>query len=568
MKKASSILISIMLVLMLSVAFVGCDLLGLFQDDDSDDDNQTVYIEINDVEELKGLANKSGNYKLVDDIDISDDEWEPIEGFSGLLEGNNKTISGLTIDSNDENLGLFATLEGTVQNMKLTEVDIVASGAMGTIGGLCGTNEGVISGVFVEGIINAPYYNNVGGLVGKATSTNISECRSDVLITAYDNVGGIVGYIVPGSAKNFSENCNEGAISGNLAVGGIVGAIVHKDQSVQNCSAMDFSVVSCENDGIISSNDDYTGGIIGLAQGNSFYGRVRSISVSECVNNNEVNGIDYTAGIVGYGLWLYEVRACNNNADILGNNYVGACVGESGTYTTVSFAENKGKISGKAYVGGIAGSTGTLISCTNNGEIVSSGVLMEDSWALSYVGGIAGWAQSLEKCTNNSVASVTAEGFCVGGIVGFLNPDSEKHSLQMCVNNSDVNGLNFVGGIAGMIEIKGQSATDGGELNFSVTSCENNGVVTGNGFYAGGIVGSAQGNSSYGRVRLITISGCVNNKDVKGMCYVGGILGQGVYVAADEPIWATNINHGSILATGSTLGGSFCGDKYGYIEEN
>lgn len=107
--------------ILLCFGMVGCSLFAdVFSGDDGKDDQNTMIvnaIEIGTIEELTRLTNESGHFKLVNDIDISNIEWEPIEGFTGVLEGNNKTISGLTINNNDENLGLFATLKGPIQNL-------------------------------------------------------------------------------------------------------------------------------------------------------------------------------------------------------------------------------------------------------------------------------------------------------------------------------------------------------------------------------------------------------------------------------------------------------------------
>ena len=93
--------------------------------------------------QLAAIANDlSGNYKLTDDIDLSDyGAWTPIGGstaFSGTFEGNNKKITGLTVNTSSQYGGLFGNVSGTVKNLNLTNVD--ASG-YGYVGGLVGSAE-------------------------------------------------------------------------------------------------------------------------------------------------------------------------------------------------------------------------------------------------------------------------------------------------------------------------------------------------------------------------------------------------------------------------------------------
>ena len=531
----------LLLVVLVIVCFtmVGCS--WMFEDDDNSGSNsngsgnsgnsnssnnntnkepEVIYTGISTVEELKGLANQSGKYKLLKDIHLTG-EWKAIEGFSGLLEGDNKTISGLSISDHYSNMGLFSTLKGTVQNLKLTDVEISATGDAGTLGALCGTNSGTITNVYVEGTINASYYNSVGGIAGVSENTKISQCENNVEINAYDKVGGIVGYLSPTKASTFSGNQNKASVNGNDYVGGIVGSLQIKDD---NWKGWTVEVRDSENDGKIVGAGNYVGGIIGNATGNrptSSDGH--TITISSCINNKEIIGEDYTAGLVGYcGNYVTEISACINNADITGNNYVGGYVGYTTTGTLIKIAENNNKIEGKAYIGGIAGATGKMENCTNSGEILSTGVKIESSKSVAYVGGIAGYAKSLEKCTNNSDIFINHAGGHIGGIVGYLQPQEGSNVLQ-CYNYGNISGSDYVGGIAGSLQIK----DDGWKYwTVEVRDSENDGKIVGAGNYVGGIIGNATGNrptSSDGHT--ITISSCTNNKEVVGKDYTAGLVG-------------------------------------------
>ena len=233
-------------------------------DNENNSEPEITYTNVSTVSDLQGLANQSGNYKLVNNIDISGSEWTPIEGFSGLLEGDNYSIQGLTISGNQENIGLFSTLEGTVQNLTISSINISGTGDAGTAGALCGTNEGTISNVTASGIINAPYYNRVGGIAGFSSTENINNCINEVTITAYDNVGGIVGRFEPtqGSNATVSNNINNGVISGNENVGGIFGSLgIYSARYSSDTTT--FTLNNCENSQIISGTGNNVAGIVG-----------------------------------------------------------------------------------------------------------------------------------------------------------------------------------------------------------------------------------------------------------------------------------------------------------------
>ena len=77
-----------------------------------------------------------GTVELAADIDMSGKAMEPIKSLNGMFEGNGYTISGLTLsgeatstswDAPNVGLGLLAQLNGTVQNLKLENVQITSN---------------------------------------------------------------------------------------------------------------------------------------------------------------------------------------------------------------------------------------------------------------------------------------------------------------------------------------------------------------------------------------------------------------------------------------------------------
>jgi hypothetical protein len=75
------------------------------------------------------------HYPLANDIDISGMDWTPIgydsyKPFKGVFDGNNKKISGLTMNSALTHVGLFGNISSaTVKDLGVTEINITLTGS-------------------------------------------------------------------------------------------------------------------------------------------------------------------------------------------------------------------------------------------------------------------------------------------------------------------------------------------------------------------------------------------------------------------------------------------------------
>ncbi|MGO4276985.1 GLUG motif-containing protein, partial [Paenibacillus sp. TAF58] len=120
--------------------------------------------------------------------------WEPIgtsnSPFYGHLDGNGKIISGLTITSVGGNVGLFGRTWTTssIKNTKLRNVNITGGY---NVGGLVGTNTGIIENCSVSGTVSGEYY--VGGLVGGSSTKEISNSLSSADVSGLNYIGGLAG---------------------------------------------------------------------------------------------------------------------------------------------------------------------------------------------------------------------------------------------------------------------------------------------------------------------------------------------------------------------------------------
>ena len=145
-------------------------------------------------------------FELTNDIDLCDELWTPIgtenQKFQGIFDGNNYTISGLNINSNSENQGLFGCIGGSSIVKNLTVEGSVTGSE--NVGGIVGSMKDSAS---VENCSNTGTVNgniSIGGIVGYSEITGtISNCYNTGKVTGtVRNVGGIVGHLFGGTVKN------------------------------------------------------------------------------------------------------------------------------------------------------------------------------------------------------------------------------------------------------------------------------------------------------------------------------------------------------------------------------
>ena len=187
---------------------------------------------ITNTEELQDIQNSLGDYyKLGNDIDLQSVSWTPIDGFTGTLDGNGKTIQGLSSFTYSDSIGLFKNTAGaTFKNIQMENCDlsgnVYSSGALvvymdgglvenchikssnflddmsweTSFGGLIGFAEGVTitycSAVDVSGFGEYYGFGYMGGLVGKLVDSTISKCWFSGSLISYSELatGGIIGY--------------------------------------------------------------------------------------------------------------------------------------------------------------------------------------------------------------------------------------------------------------------------------------------------------------------------------------------------------------------------------------
>lgn len=206
-----------------------------------DPETDVVYIyNANDLKLFAASVNNGTSYsgktvKLMDNIDLAGSEWTPVGQtggysartyFQGTFDGNNKTISNLTIressweaGSNDGKnfaTGFFGFIDAAGATIKNVTFDNATVEGHHWVGVVAGYMTGTVSGVKVTNSTVTSTYktgeadgDKAGGIVGYLNSnSSVTDCTvSDSTITAVRDCGSVVGHSSGSVTGNTAENC-------------------------------------------------------------------------------------------------------------------------------------------------------------------------------------------------------------------------------------------------------------------------------------------------------------------------------------------------------------------------
>lgn len=152
--------------------------------------------------------------------------WNPIQNFSGVLDGNGFVIKNLTITNTDASCaGLFSELiaKAVIQNVGIVRCNIVAKEKAGAIAGrILGTPVN-IKQCYSNGQISAA--SRLGGLIGEIFTRDdvvIEDCHSNVSMNVTnDYCGGLVGIMTADKKSNTLRN---GYFNGEIHGGNLITA--------------------------------------------------------------------------------------------------------------------------------------------------------------------------------------------------------------------------------------------------------------------------------------------------------------------------------------------------------
>ena len=285
-------------------------------------------VEINSMEDFKKLV-KNCHYDswsrdkevvLNTDLDFANEEFTPIESFGGRFDGQGHQLSGVSIEGNVSETGVFGTIQntGTVTGLKVQGV-IAPNGSQTKLGGIAGLNYGKIQNCSFDGQISAD--SELGGIVGRnGRYGTVSGCSSTGAITGTSACGGIVGY-------------NEGTVL--TCTNGISVNTTYQDSNMtldQLSSTVDKilttgDLTSFEN---LEINSD-TGGIAGFTSG----------VIASCTNDAQIGyeHVGYNVGGIA-GRNSGFLQSNTNNAVVYGRKDVGGIAGQMQPYLSVDFTQS------------------------------------------------------------------------------------------------------------------------------------------------------------------------------------------------------------------------------------
>ena len=150
------------------------------------------------VAELVNGGKTDINITLDKNIDLTGKGWTPIgtdydNSYTGTFDGGGHTITGLTVTTNDQFVGLFGYLNraGMVKNVVMEGIQITSNHMFGCTGGVVGYSWGTIENCSVSGSVSGT--DCVGGVVGSQKAGSIIGCSSSATVKGKHYVGGVAG---------------------------------------------------------------------------------------------------------------------------------------------------------------------------------------------------------------------------------------------------------------------------------------------------------------------------------------------------------------------------------------
>ena len=242
------------------------------------------------VAELVNGGKTDINITLDKNIDLTGKDWTPIgtdydNAYTGTFDGGGHTITGLTITTKDQFVGLFGYLNraGTVKNVVMEGIQITSNHMFGNTGGVAGFSWGTIENCSVSGSVSGT--KCVGGVVGAQKAGSITGCSSSATVKGTVDVGGVAGEKWGSMTACYATGNVTLEIDSpkNLSGGGLVGF---------NGGS---SVLACYATGNVTSTGSSTGNVhIGGFLGDNY------TTVTACYwKNNHEQGIGYNKKSTG-----------------------------------------------------------------------------------------------------------------------------------------------------------------------------------------------------------------------------------------------------------------------------
>ena len=487
----------------------------------------------------KSASTSSDKVVMAADVDMSNEDWTSVAGFSGEFLGNGFAIKGLKAP-------LFATTTASaIKGVHLTDLEITLSGGKAAYGALAekvDNKNAVVSHCSVEGNINISKItvnSYIAGLIGEATST---KTFSHLVNKADINVTG-----TSVSKKIYYAGCvcklNSGTIESSTNLGNLT--TTHSSNATTFLAGV---VMYC--------NKAYN--CVNGKQGSDDFGKLTF--------NGKTGALAF-GGVIGD---ISGTTAETENCVNYGNLYA------KGTASSVMIG---------GFMRDITSSTLNVKNCANYGEIkleglASSGVILVGG--LSYcVNGTAnltnfvnGGAITMDKdCSSKTTANIG--GVLPSAYIAGSNKRTPVVNFDGCSNTGDItvngSGENCnVGGIYGSTSFSASQSTSTTTAMKFTKGVSNSGDISVEGTFSGAIkVGGIFGDLAENKTTNITVDGnsvsnsgdITCNAEAGTSIYVGGIT---TYMASSKV--NTTFKNCKFINNGAVKAGENANNKAGNFQ--
>lgn len=212
-------------------------------------------------------AAPSGFHALAKDYDAAPDgpyADSPIAAFAGVFEGLGHTISNFHLSDIKakrgvvNNVGLFATSDGTIRDIALNGAETVAGGKFEVWAGtLVGLNRGAVLQASATGTMSEVDPTTAGGLVG-ANEGRIVRSSAAVTLNAMFTSGGLVGI-----NRNNGQivRCHaDGFVNASLKYANTTGGLVGQNWDTTSTISLSYSTAQVQG-------TEFVGGLVGFNHG-------------------------------------------------------------------------------------------------------------------------------------------------------------------------------------------------------------------------------------------------------------------------------------------------------------
>jgi len=313
---------------------------------------------------VDGGERYAGKYfRLENDIDFSGSSaafypiGDMVTPFEGEFDGNNHTIKNLHINGQGAgNAGLFGYTgeKSVVRNLDMTGVVVTGSGHY--IGGVAGTNYGLIDNCHVNGSFSGETLF-MGGITGAAWGY-VTNCTFKGTITTKAIAGGIAG-----TSFSHVENCHADAA---MVVTGALDSYYHDVAGISGVATrgkdLEGLITGCSFAGTLSDTGGY-GYVAGIVS------KAMNMKIEKCFNVGAISAVrknmetdTYTGGIVA---WCNksDLKDCFNAGTIVKSGLASDGVGGIVAYISIGY-----NITGTPFVT----DKSFFENCYNSGQVTSS----------------------------------------------------------------------------------------------------------------------------------------------------------------------------------------------------